>query len=58
MTAYDWNQDQANPSRSRVRRTRGRRKTDRLPSAEILLTVGVILAWGWGGFELAQLFLR
>ena len=57
MPAYSWMQEH-NLSRPRVRRTRGRRRSDRLPSAEVILTAGVILAWGWGGYELAQLFLR
>jgi hypothetical protein len=41
-----------------VRRTRGRRKADRLPSVEAVLTACVVLAWAWGGYELAQLFIK
>jgi hypothetical protein len=57
MPAYSWMNDK-NLSRDFVRRTRGRRRNDRLPSLEIVLTAGVIVAWGWGGYELAQLFLH
>ena len=57
MPAYSWMNDK-NLSRHFVQRTRGRRRVDRLPSLEIVLTAGVIVAWGWGGYELAQLFLH
>jgi len=57
MPSRTWMNDQA-LVRERVRRTKGRRATDKLPSFEALLTVGVVLAWAWGGYELAQLFLK
>ena len=46
-----------NAPRIPVRRTRGRRSYDRRPSLEALLMAAAIIAWGWGAFELAQLFV-
>ena len=57
MPARSWMQDYA-IGRTRVRRSRGRRASDRLPSAEAVLAACVVLAWAWGGYELAQLFIR
>jgi hypothetical protein len=39
-------------------RTPGRRQKDRRPSLETLLGAAVVLAWGWGVFELTLLFLK
>jgi len=47
--------DQA--TRLPVRRTKGRRASDRRPSLEGLLMAGAIVAWGWGAYEIAQLFV-
>jgi hypothetical protein len=41
-----------------TRRNRGRRAKDRQLSLETILTVGVVLAWAWGAYELTLLFLR
>ena len=41
-----------------MRRTRGRRESDRRSNIEAVLIVGVLVAWGWGAYELAQLFLQ
>ncbi len=57
MPARSWMQDY-NVGRAHVRRGRGRRATDRLPNAEAVLAACVVLAWAWGGYELAQLFVR
>ena len=43
--------------REKVQRTRGRRASDRAPSLEAVLIAGVIIAWGWGAYELAALFV-
>jgi len=48
--------DQA--ARNPARRTRGRRASDRRSSVEAVLIAGVVIAWGWGAYELAQLFLQ
>ena len=40
-----------------VRRNRGRRAADRRSKIEAVLIAGVVIAWGWGAYELAQLFL-
>lgn len=40
-----------------VRRTRGRRASDRRSNLEAVLVAMVVVAWGWGAYELAQLFL-
>jgi hypothetical protein len=45
-------------ARSWTRRSRGRRASDRGMKLENLLAVGVILAWGWGIYELTLLFLH
>jgi hypothetical protein len=45
-------------TRTPARRTRGRRATDRRPSLEAFLIAGVFIAWGWGAFQLAQLFVH
>jgi hypothetical protein len=41
-----------------ARRNRGRRAMDRRLSLEAILTVGVILAWAWGVYEVTLLFLK
>lgn len=40
-----------------VRRTRGRRASDRRSTLEAVLIAAVVVAWGWGAYELVQLFL-
>ena len=44
-------------AREPVRRSRGRRASDRAPGLEVFLLVGVIVAWGWGAYQLAVLFV-
>jgi hypothetical protein len=39
-------------------RARARRKPMRRPSLMSILAVGVVLAWGWGVFELTLLVLK
>lgn len=41
-----------------VRRTRGRRAADRRSNIEAVLIIAVVIAWGWGAYELAQLFVH
>jgi hypothetical protein len=41
-----------------ARRARGRRATDRRLSLESILTIGVVLAWAWGAYEVTLLFLK
>lgn len=41
-----------------VRRSRGRRSTDRRMTLETVLAAGVILAWAWGIYEVTLLFLK
>ena len=43
--------------RKRVRRTAGRRASDKW-SVESILFAGVVIAWAWGAYEIALLFLR
>jgi hypothetical protein len=46
------------PAKPWARRNRGRRAGDRRLSIETVLAVGVVLAWGWGVYELTLLFLK
>ena len=39
-------------------RTQRRRKSDRRPRMETILGAAVVLAWGWGVYELTLLFLK
>ncbi|HEY3800784.1 MAG TPA: hypothetical protein VGL58_20715 [Caulobacteraceae bacterium] len=57
MPAPIWMQT-ANTTRDWVRRNRGRRAGDRLPSLEQVLTAAVVLAWAWGVYEVARIFIR
>jgi hypothetical protein len=41
-----------------VRRTRGRRSTDRRPTLEQVLAGAVVLAWVWGVYEIVRIFIR
>ncbi|HLY80126.1 MAG TPA: hypothetical protein VKQ70_12165 [Caulobacteraceae bacterium] len=41
-----------------ARRNRGRRANDRQLSLESILTIGVVLAWAWGVYEVTLLFLK
>jgi len=57
MATHHWmSSDRVN--RVPVRRTRGRRGYDRRPNWEAVLVALAIIAWGWGAYELARLFLR
>ncbi|MGH6955528.1 MAG: hypothetical protein ACREEW_02555 [Caulobacteraceae bacterium] len=49
---------QGTKPRARVRRSKGRRASDRRPSIEAILGAGALVAWGWGIYELTLLFLR
>lgn len=44
--------------RQRVRRTRGRRASDRVFRLETVLGAAVILAWTWGVYEVTLLYLK
>jgi hypothetical protein len=44
-------------ARPAPRRSRGRRASDRGPTLEALLVATAIIAWGWGAYEIAQLFV-
>jgi hypothetical protein len=46
------------PAKAWVRRSRGRRAGDRRLSLETTLTIGVVLSWAWGVYELTLLFLK
>ena len=48
----------ARAPRPRVRRSAGRRASDRLPSVENMLVAGGIVAWAWCAFEVLRLVLR
>jgi len=39
-------------------RNRGRRASDRTIRLETVLSIGVILAWAWGLYELTLLYLH
>ena len=41
-----------------VRRKHGRRASDHWPSLESMLATLVVIAWTWGLFELARLYVR
>ena len=57
MAVHDWMLTARVP-RVRVRRTKGRRASDRLPSVETLLVYGCIIAWAWCAFEVLRVMLR
>jgi len=57
MAVHDWMLNARAP-RARVRRSKGRRASDRLPSLENLLVAGGITAWAWCAFEVLRLVLR
>ena len=44
--------------RPRVRRSPGRRASDRFWRLEAVLGAAVILAWAWGVYEVTLLFLK
>jgi hypothetical protein len=46
------------PAKPWVRRNLGRRVGDRRLSLETILTIGVVLSWAWGVYELTLLFLK
>jgi len=60
MNTPSWMMDamHAHHAKAWTRRNRGRRANDRQLSLESILTVGVVLAWAWGAYELTLLFLR
>ena len=49
-----------NPEQARtwVKRSRGRRASDRRMTLEAVLAGAVILAWAWGIYEVTLLFLK
>jgi hypothetical protein len=57
MPARSWMQENITP-RLWAKRTRGRRASDRHPSLEAILVAAVIVAWGWGAYEVVRLFIR
>ncbi len=57
MYTRTWIQTSDSSSRSWVKRTRGRRASDRL-NLETILFTGVILTWAWGIYEVTLLFLK
>jgi hypothetical protein len=46
------------PPKVRVRRTRGRRASDRRPNLESVLAAVTLIAWGWCAFEIIRVFVR
>ena len=60
MNARSWMQLPEDFSRVRqwVRRSRGRRASDKGVRIEAVLGAAVILAWAWGVFEVTLLFLK
>ena len=56
MAIYNWMQA-AEPQREKVRRSRGRRAADRLPSLESALVAAGILAWAWSAYQMLALAL-
>ena len=60
MNARSWMRLPEDFSRARqwVRRSRGRRASDRAVRIEAVLGAAVILAWAWGVYEVTLLFLK
>jgi hypothetical protein len=60
MTTRSWMRDVdgATATRLWVKRSPGRRATDRRMTLETVLAAGVILAWAWGIYEVTLLFLK
>jgi hypothetical protein len=60
MTTRSWMRDidEGAATRLWVKRSRGRRATDRRMTLETVLAAGVILAWAWGIYEVTLLFLK
>ena len=57
MNTRSWMEASDSASRVWVKRTRGRRASDRL-NLETILFTGVILTWAWGIYEVTLLFLK
>jgi len=57
MNTRSW-MNPENKAREWAARSNGRRKGDRRPRMETILGAGVVLAWGWGMYELTLLFLH
>ena len=58
MNSPTWMQSSESLPRKKVRRTRGRRASDRSIRIEAVLGGCVILAWAWGVYEVTLLFLK
>ena len=57
MAVHTW-MLMARTQRRQVRRSRGRRASDKFPSLESVLVSGGILAWTWCAYEMLRLVLR
>jgi hypothetical protein len=57
MNTRSWMQT-PEQTRTWVKRSKGRRASDRRMSMETVLAAGVILAWAWGIYEVTLLFLK
>jgi hypothetical protein len=58
MNTRSWMQMNEPAPRMWVKRTRGRRASDRRMNLETVLVTGVVLAWAWGIYEVTLLFLK
>jgi hypothetical protein len=59
MSSPTWMRMNAESTRRKwVRRSRGRRASDRALRIETVLGAAVILAWAWGVYEVTLLFLK
>ena len=60
MNTPSWMMEAVHAARPKpwARRGRGRRASDRRLSLESILTIGVVLAWAWGAYEVTLLFLK
>jgi hypothetical protein len=58
MNTRSWMSPETTTEREHKPRTSGRRKQDRRLRMETILGAAVVLAWGWGVYELTLLFLR
>ena len=60
MNTPSWMMDtpHTSPAKPWVRRNRGRRAGDRRLSLEMMMAIGVVLAWAWGVYEVTLLFLK
>ncbi|HEY1749935.1 MAG TPA: hypothetical protein VGG29_01645 [Caulobacteraceae bacterium] len=58
MNTPHWMLTHPGQARTWVRRSRGRRASDRRPTLESVLGAAVVLAWVWGVYEVTLLFLK